>query len=145
MIVELILYFLLWTLILYALHRAIHIVPILKTIHGNHHAFVNNNKTKWHWSNIFLFNDNWTSTVDLWITEVIPSIIFSWVTGQWWISIFYYVWAAFFQENLEHNPKMKYYPLTFGQWHLIHHRYPKKNFGLFIPIWDRIFLTEANI
>jgi sterol desaturase/sphingolipid hydroxylase (fatty acid hydroxylase superfamily) len=82
------------------------------------------------------------STLDLWITEVIPTLVFSLITGQWWISVFYYVWAAFVQEIIEHNPKVDLYPfLTSGKWHLIHHHNTSVNYGLFIPTWDILFGT----
>jgi sterol desaturase/sphingolipid hydroxylase (fatty acid hydroxylase superfamily) len=114
-------------------------------LHLDHHAFINRNgKTNWHWNNLLLFNDTWASTLDLWITEVIPTIVFSLVTGYWFVTVLYYVWAAFLQEPLEHNPKMNMYPFTSGQWHLIHHRNANKNFGLFIPIWDKLFKTEQR-
>jgi sterol desaturase/sphingolipid hydroxylase (fatty acid hydroxylase superfamily) len=80
--------------------------------------------------------------MDLWITEVVPTLIFSWITGHWWLSVFYYVWAAFIQEVIEHNPNFNIYPLlTSGQWHLVHHKQSDKNFGLFVPIWDIVFRT----
>ena len=139
-----IIYFLLWTLLLYLINRTIHNIPYLKEIHFNHHRHVNENygQMTWHWNNLFLFNDNWTSTLDLWITEVIPTIVFSYITGHWWLFCFYYVWAAFIQEKLEHNPKIDLYPFTGGRWHLVHHRNFRKNYGLFHPFWDRIFRTE---
>lgn len=140
--ISIILYFLAWTLLLYILHRLIHITPILQKVHWDHHKYINLHETSWHWSNLFLYNDTWLSTLDLWISEVIPTIIFSWLTGQWWIAIFYYVWAAFFQESLEHNKLINWYPFTSGQWHLIHHKHMNKNYGLFIPLWDRLFATE---
>lgn len=138
-------YFLLWTLTLYIIHRVVHNTQYLKTFHYDHHVYVLKNNTGWQWNNLLLFNDTWKSTVDLWITEVIPTIIFSWVTGQWWISVFYYLWAALFQENLEHNRKINYYPITCGRWHLKHHERPDVNFGLFIPIWDKLFKTEQQV
>ena len=65
-----------------------------------------------------------------------------WITGQWWISVFYYVWAAFIQERIEHNSNFDIYPfLTSGQCHLVHHTNPEKNYGLFSPIWDIVFDT----
>jgi len=139
-------YFLIWTLMLYWIHRAGHTVPAFRKYHFNHHQTINKNirtgiHNKWHWNNLFLFNDNWPSTIDLWITEVIPTLIFSLVTGQWWISIFYYVWAAFIQEPIEHNPKVNLPILTSGQWHLVHHKNANKNFGLFFSLWDIIFGT----
>lgn len=139
-------YFVIWTLILYWIHRSAHSVPAFRKYHFNHHQIINKNiregnLNKWHWNNLFLFNDNWHSTIDLWVTEVIPTLIFSLVTNQWWISVFYYVWAAFIQETIEHNPKVNIRFLLSGQRHLIHHKQPNKNYGLFFPIWDKIFCT----
>jgi sterol desaturase/sphingolipid hydroxylase (fatty acid hydroxylase superfamily) len=111
----------------------------------DHHAYVNTHETGWHWSNLFLFNDTWTSTLDLWITEVVPTIIFSAVTGQWWLCAFYYVWAAFIQEPLEHNNSINIPFLTHGRWHLIHHKNVKQNFGLFFPVWDVMFGTYKKL
>jgi len=144
-------YFIVWTFLLYIIHIAIHHVPYLKSIHWNHHRYIvtesiksswTNNPTNWHWNNIFLFNDTWISTLDLWITEVVPTFLFALITGQWWIFYFYYIWAAFVQESIEHNPKINFYPFTSGQWHLVHHQYFNKNYGLFHPFWDRLFRTE---
>jgi sterol desaturase/sphingolipid hydroxylase (fatty acid hydroxylase superfamily) len=137
-----IIYFLTWTFCLYWIHRVVHYIPVIREIHLDHHAFVNTHETKWHWSNLFLYNDTWTSTLDLWITEVVPTIIFSCITGQWWLCIFYYVWAAFLQEPFEHNKNVNIPLLTHGRWHLIHHKNVKKNFGLFFPLWDKLFGTE---
>lgn len=138
--------FLVWTFVLYWLHRLAHVTPILRQIHNYHHRCVTQNRHvgKWHYTNIFLFNDNWPSTIDLWVTEVIPTIILSYIINSWWIFLFYYLWAAFFQESLEHNPHLNVYPFTSGVWHLVHHRYPKYNFGLFFPIWDIIFQTQRK-
>lgn len=141
---EYLIYFFLWTFILYWIHRVVHITPYVRNFHRHHHVFINRNITYWHWNNLFLFNDDWPSTVDLWITEVIPTLLFSWATGQWWIFIFYYVWAAFLQEPLEHRRGLNLPLLTCGEWHLIHHARPYKNFGLFFPVWDKIFGTELK-
>ena len=140
-----ILEFVSWTLMLYWIHRAVHIVPFLQNLHLDHHKYINHHQTGWHWSNLFLYNDTWKSTFDLWISEVIPTVVFAAIFNAWWLVGFYYVWAAFFQENLEHNRNNNFYPLTFGKWHMIHHRKMKKNFGLFTPIWDKIFRTEQSV
>lgn len=122
----------------------VHVFPILGYFHQNHHQVVDDDAiTGFHWSNIFLFFDNWKSTLDQWTMEVIPTFIFSLITGHWWIFVFYYIWAAFIQESIEHNPNVNLYPfLTSGQWHLIHHDDEKTNFGIFFPIWDKLFETE---
>lgn len=136
--------FLSWTFLLYWIHRIIHRIPMVNKFHQDHHIYINRHGgTRWHWNNIFLYNDTWKSTADLWISEVIPTLVFSYVTGCWWLSIFYYLWAALLQEMLEHNPNFDMYPfITSGRWHLVHHKKQRKNFGLFIPLWDKLFKTE---
>lgn len=143
---EIILVILVWTLVLYAIHRLAHQIPILQRIHNAHHKTIKkNNTSKWHWSNLFLYNDNWLSTVDLWISDIIPTIGVAIIFDAWWIVFFYYVWAAFFQERLEHNNNINWYPFTCGQWHMNHHNNPKCNYGLFFPVWDKVFKTENAI
>lgn len=139
-----VIYFFLWTLMLYVIHRIGHVMPWVSKIHLHHHAYILSNPTGWHWSNLFLFNDTWISTLDLWITEVIPTIVFSLITGQWWISVLYYVWASFIQESIEHNSTVDLPVLTSGKWHLIHHRSPC-NYGLFTPLWDLVFGTYKKV
>ena len=140
-----VIYFFLWTLILYWIHRVGHKIPLLQHIHWDHHKFINTNRTFWQWNNLFLFNNTWLSTFDLWLTEVIPTIIFSLLTGQWWIFIFYYLWAALLQEWLEHNSQIDFPFLTCGKWHRIHHRIQNKNYGLFFPVWDLVFGTYIKV
>jgi sterol desaturase/sphingolipid hydroxylase (fatty acid hydroxylase superfamily) len=129
---------------LYWIHRVSHSTPVIRVIHLHHHRFALTQVISWHWSNIFLFNDDWTSTLDLWLTEVIPTLVFSLITGQWWISVFYYIWAAFIQESIEHNSNVDLPILTSGKWHLIHHR-RETNYGLYTPLWDKIFGTYTNV
>lgn len=139
-----IVYFLLWTFILYWVHRTAHKISIVRDYHLSHHLYVNNNEVKWHWNNLFLYNDNIKSTIDLWITEVVPTFIFSYIFGCWYIFVFYYLWAAFLQERIEHNKNFNLPILTSGRWHLIHHK-SSYNYGLFIPIWDIIFRTYRKV
>lgn len=146
---EYIFIFLAWTFVLYWMHRFAHYTScnVIKNSHCDHHRYIiAHNGSSWHWNNLFLFNETWASTVDLWLTEVIPTIIFSFVTGYWGILIFYYLWSALIQEKIEHNANFNMYPwITSGKWHLLHHRYADKNLGLFIPIWDILFKTYQPI
>ncbi len=143
-IVTPIILFLLWTFTLYWIHRFAHKIPFIKKYHQDHHCYIiRHGGSSWRWNNLFLFNETWKSTADLWITEVIPTLLLSAVTGVWWLVILYYLWSALLQEVIEHNPNFDRYPLiTSGKWHLVHHATPKKNFGLFIPVWDKLFGTE---
>jgi sterol desaturase/sphingolipid hydroxylase (fatty acid hydroxylase superfamily) len=138
-------YFLFWTFILYWSHRAAHKISWIKKIHNRHHVLIDQNfdiTTRWY--NVFLISHIKEDTYDLWVTEVIPTIIFSLITEQYWILAFYYIWAAFFQETIEHKKNLNLYFLTSGKWHLIHHQTSNKNFGIFFPIWDIIFKTNQS-
>ena len=139
--------FLSWTLLIYWAHRLAHVVPVVRDMHADHHAQVASlTYNGMHWTNIFLYFDSWKSTADQWITEVIPTIVFCAVTGQWWLGAAYFIWAAFIQEGLEHNPGFNIYPiLTSGKWHLLHHTDHSKNFGVFFPIWDMLFGTHKTM
>jgi sterol desaturase/sphingolipid hydroxylase (fatty acid hydroxylase superfamily) len=142
---EYVFYFLLWTFIIYWIHRLGHNIPVLRKFHLEHHKFIRNNQPTWHWNNIFLFNDNWPSTIDYWLTEVIPTAIFVLITEQWWIGIGFYLYAALIQERLEHNRTFNLYPLyTSGQWHMLHHTSYPCNFGIITPLWDILFKTSKS-
>lgn len=140
-------YFILWTLLIYWCHRGMHVIPYLRDFHNNHHNVVDDNETKgFHWTNFLLYFDTPRSTIDQWLTEVIPTILFCMITGSWWIAIFYYVWAAVVQEHIEHNYQVNLMPfLTSGKWHLLHHADKNKNFGFLTFIWDRLFETERKL
>jgi len=143
---ECIFYFGLWTFILYWIHRIGHNIPLLMKSHRLHHKFVRENTITWHWSNIFLFNDDWPSTIDFWITEIIPTAIFVLITEQWWLGIGFYLYAAFIQEWFEHNVNFDAYPFyTSGQWHVLHHTHYPCNYGIGTPFWDWVFDTNTRL
>jgi lathosterol oxidase len=130
---------------MYWVHRLVHASNKLGYFHRQHHKVINSKETKWHWNNIFLYNDDVKSTIDYWITEVIPTLIFCYVTSQWWIFLLYYVYAAFIQENIEHSNEFYFPFLCPGKWHMIHHNDFRYNYGLFFTFWDKLFKTEKNI
>lgn len=136
--------FLSWTLILYWIHRLGHKSKWLMKFHSDHHSYANKNEIKWNWSNLFFFTDTWKSTIDLWLTEVIPTLVFCAVFSCWWIFMFYWTWAALIQETVEHNPKVNIPLWSSGVWHLSHHKNPTVNFGLYFTIWDKIFRTNYS-
>lgn len=129
---------------LYVIHIQAHRISYLKKYHFDHHKIINISETKWHWNNLLLYNDTYKSTVDLWLTEVLPTLIFSILTEQYWIFVFYYLWAALIQERIEHNKNFNLPILTSGKWHLQHHLNGKVNYGLFIPVWDIVFNTYRH-
>jgi sterol desaturase/sphingolipid hydroxylase (fatty acid hydroxylase superfamily) len=138
-----------WTFMMYWIHRAAHVVPWMQRWHVHHHAHVMQTVLRsdpdvmtWKWNNIFLYNDTWDSTVDFWITDVIPTVLFVLITGQLWFGIAYYLYSALLQERVEHNPRFSYYPFTPGQWHLDHHSTATQNYGIWFPVWDIVFGTN---
>jgi sterol desaturase/sphingolipid hydroxylase (fatty acid hydroxylase superfamily) len=143
LILECTAYFLVWNFIIYWMHRWAHNVPIMMRLHREHHKFIRENSVHWHWNNVLLFNDNWPSTFDFWVTEVIPTLLFAWITGQWWLLIAYYVYSALILERFEHNPNFTAYPwYVSGKWHVLHHTHYPCNYGIIIPFWDWVFKTN---
>jgi sterol desaturase/sphingolipid hydroxylase (fatty acid hydroxylase superfamily) len=132
-----------WTLVLYICHRLGHIIPFLWNYHQDHHIQIFNKTNKGHhWSNYFLFFDTWKSTIDQWLIEIIPTLILCLIFYDYTLIVIYYFWAVFIQERIEHNSKFDMYPfITSGKWHLVHHVYFNKNFGVFTSIWDILFRT----
>jgi sterol desaturase/sphingolipid hydroxylase (fatty acid hydroxylase superfamily) len=138
-------YFLIWTLLLYGIHRLIHVLPVVRKFHEHHHKHIlQHGNPGYHWTNLLLINTDWKSTLDLWITEVLPTLMFSYIFQDYTLFIFYWIWASLLQEKLEHNPGVDVYPITTGSWHLKHHYNPQCNYGLFIPVWDKLFQTEKK-
>jgi sterol desaturase/sphingolipid hydroxylase (fatty acid hydroxylase superfamily) len=129
------------------MHRAAHAISFMRRFHMDHHKQVSNQTINGlNWKNAFLWFDSKESTIDQWLTEVIPTIVISSITGHWWLFVAYYIWAAFIQETVEHNKKINLYPfITSGKWHLIHHDDPTKNYGVFVPLWDIIFGTRKKL
>lgn len=131
----------------YWIHRITHMNEFLNSFHKRHHENVTSEIVgqSWDWKQIFIWIDDLESTIDQWLMEVIPTIIFCWVFNQWWLLVFYWIWAAFVQERVEHNSKLNLYPfITSGRWHLVHHKEHEKNFGVFFPIWDIVFGTNEK-
>lgn len=141
MLITIVFYFLLWELILYWMHRISHKWHPFKKYHWAHHKAVNNLEIKWFWQMIFLYQEDWDSTVDLILTELLPTLVFCLITGQWWIMIFWYLWTAFIQEHIQHNPRISSLPLMAGKPHLVHHGDARYNYSVFSPTWDIIFRT----
>ena len=139
--------FLLWTFVIYWSHRIFHMIPALEKIHWCHHKYVlkGTGSTGWEWKHLFMWVDNLDGTIDQWLMEVIPTILLSWITGHWWLCLFYWINTAFVQEHIRHNKRFDVYPLlTSGKWHMVHHKHKNNNYGVFFPIWDILFGTAKR-
>lgn len=136
-----------WTLVVYFIHRAVHVFPAIGKYHLAHHKYVryHHSKIGWRWTNLLLWNDNWKTTVDLWTTEVIPAILICVWSGSWWFLLAYWLWSAFVQERIDHDSNFHCFPLASGRWHMEHHKNSRVNFGIIIPLWDIIFETYKHV
>ena len=128
---------------LYWIHRLVHRLEFLSRFHRAHHRYISRSTSKWTYRNLVLYTDDKESTIDMWLGEVIPTILFCIVFDALWLWLFYYIWAALLQDTLEHS-NLNWYPLTMGKWHMMHHKDARRNFGLLLPIWDKIFKTEKH-
>ena len=139
--------FVLWTFLLYWLHRLAHANQFLWKFHSDHHVQVSQEKNKGqHWANYFLFFDTWKSTADQWLIEILPTILLCFILNDFSLFVFYWFWAVFIQERIRHNKNFNLYPfLTSGKWHLVHHQFYNRNFGVFTAVWDLVFQTHKTI
>lgn len=138
--------FLIWTFVAYWTHRIVHSVQPFKDWHADHHRTVDTGQeTGRHWSNYFFWVDSWKSTLDFWVVEIIPLAIVCWLMGTWLLFVPYWIWVAFLQEKVEHDPTFRIPGFTSGTWHMVHHSNCRTNFGTFIPIWDKLFGTYAAV
>jgi len=136
--------FLAWVLVLYCAHRICHVIPFLKKIHLYHHDFINTSQPQWDWKNIFLWTNDFGETMDLWVTEGIPTLAFCTVTGHWWIFVWWWIWAGLIEQFIEHNPKFDVPFLSAGKHHLQHHKYYNVNYSTFFPLWDWVLGTYKD-
>ena len=141
-----VLYFFLWTLLLYVVHRLAHALPYIKKIHSEHHRYVMRNRD-WgiKWQDLYLSRGANKVTLDLWFTEVIPTLLFCAVTGHWWIFGAYYFWSAFYEKATKYNRDVDVFLVTWGMWTLTHYRRNTLNFGGIFSLWDIIFKTNRGI
>ena len=139
-------YFLIWTLVIYWTHKAAHSFEWLWQFHQAHHEVEYNGELEFSWWNLVGWFNDWRSTLDQWITEVIPTGVFILIFPDAWpIAIFYYIDGFVLAEGLtDHNPRIDVPGLSMGRYHLLHHKNPNVNYDLYFRIWDRLFGTSAQ-
>ncbi len=137
-------YFLLWSLIIYWTHRSAHMIPFLWQFHHAHHQVAYNGELEFSWWNVIGWFNDWPSTLDQWITEIIPMIVFVLVFPDAWpIAVLYYIDGFILAEGLtDHNPRLEIPGLSMGRYHLKHHANPNVNFDLYFHFWDQLFGTH---
>ena len=148
--------FLLWTLLVYFLHRLAHFRhkrnPLYR-IHICHHRvnYFKEENRKFRWCYLLFYFGGLNETLDVLLVLTLPALVVYFIyppTGVY-ILCFHYFYEVFFSEGLlDHNPKVKGGITKFfswGQYHLTHHRTWKYNYSLIITLWDYVFSTKKRI
>ena len=147
--------FLLWTLLIYLMHRLAHVKSkfnFLYKLHVAHHKvnYWNEANRTFKWYYIFFYFGSWQATFDVFFILTLPAICISLLFPQpgIYLLVFHYLYEVFLSEGtLDHNPSIKgnltkYF--AWGQYHLTHHKTWKYNYGLIITFWDRVFETRKQ-
>lgn len=153
----LLLTFLVWTLVMYWLHRwshAHHRRNPLWWIHAAHHRIPYLSRPPDsklpRWPQFLLWLGNWRASLDVLLVMTLPLVIIAFIAPQYGIPllVFHYFYEIFFSEYLlDHNPRIHgriTHTFAWGDYHLHHHAHPRRNFGLMITLWDRVFGTAED-
>lgn len=147
--------FLLWTLLVYFMHRLAHIRSKnnpLYYVHLAHHKInyfkEDNRKFKWYY--LFFYFGGILETLDVIVMLTVPalSVYLLFPSYGIYILLFHYLYEVFLSEGyLDHNPKINgkitnYF--SWGTYHLIHHKTWTHNFSLIITLWDYMFVTQKK-
>lgn len=144
--------FLLWTFLVYWIHRLSHIEASwnpLWRIHRVHHA-IDYSKPRVRLlrpSLVFWFGSI-AATADILISITLPLVlvVLIWPSYGIWLLPFHYLYEGIFSERiLDHNPRItgritRY--LSIGRYHMRHHGNKAVNFSIYITLWDRLFRTS---
>jgi sterol desaturase/sphingolipid hydroxylase (fatty acid hydroxylase superfamily) len=149
--------FLLWTGIIYGLHRASHWHhprnPLwhLHRAHHRHPYLQAESGSAWpRWPQFFLWLGSWRASLDVFVVMTLPAIAIALLWPRYGVPllVFHYVYEVFCSEYaLDHNPKIRGVWtrwFAWGDYHLYHHMKPKRNYSLLITLWDRVFGTAVD-
>ncbi|MDN4524093.1 sterol desaturase family protein [Fictibacillus fluitans] len=153
LLAKLLIYFLIWSLYSYLIHRIAHIPskknPLLK-IHLVHHRVEYDSSFLPSWPNFFFWFGSWRASIDVWVTLTLPLVVIAILDPVPGLILlgFHYFYEVFFASNvIDHNPHIKGRVtklLAIGQYHVKHHEVYRSNYGFFITLWDHLFGTVYN-
>ena len=148
---------LLWTFIIYWMHRLAHIHhprnPLWQ-LHRAHHAIgylsAPSQSTWPRFGQFLLWLGSWRASLDVIVSMTIPAIVIAIIIPRYGVPllIFHYFYELFCSEYaLDHNPNIQggiTRVFAWGDFHLLHHMTPRNNFCLIITLWDRVFRTAVD-
>ncbi|WP_374650304.1 sterol desaturase family protein [Dongia sp.] len=139
-------YFLVWTGLLYGIHRLAHRWAPLWQLHRAHHEEVYDGSFEFAWTNLLFIYGSWRTTLDQWLCEIVPTIAFiAAVPRAWPLGILYLLDNIFAEGITDHNPRISPPLLAMGRYHLAHHKNSRVNFDGFTQFWDWVFRTRYQI
>lgn len=146
-LVQLCLYFLLFSFVVYWTHRIAHNTKFLWYFHKAHHSILYAGDYEFSWWNLVGWFNDWQATVDQWVTEIIPLLIMIYIwPGAWPIAVLYYLDGFILAEGItDHNPRINIPGLAMGRYHLMHHQNTTVNYDQYFRLWDTIFGTKRDV
>lgn len=149
--------FLGWTLVMYWLHRLSHVhhrYNLLWRLHTAHHRIPYLSRppqSRWPtWPQYFGWLGTWRATLDVLVVMTLPLLLLAIWLPHYGVPllVFHYLYEVFLSEYmLDHNPRVTGTPtrwFAWGDFHLHHHSHPRRNYGLLITLWDRVFRTADD-
>jgi len=146
--------YLLWTLYIYWIHRLAHYKTkwnFLFYLHRDHHKLVLPQEIEAPtWYSYFFIRSTWKNTVDNFVSITLPLVILLFYDRSHGLPLFIYsyIYETFLADGiLDHNVHIKgkiCNIFAFGRFHINHHLNVKKNFSLYISIWDFVFKTADS-
>jgi len=145
--------FMLWTFLIYFMHRLAHVkhkLNFLYFIHRHHHRvnYLSSKLRSFNWRHFLFYFGSIHESIDVLIMMTLPAILLCLLFPPYglYILIFHYLYEVFLSESqLDHNPKItgaitNYF--SWGKYHLYHHKNIQFNYSLIITFWDLIFKTR---
>jgi sterol desaturase/sphingolipid hydroxylase (fatty acid hydroxylase superfamily) len=149
--------FLLWTFMIYWLHRLSHIrhqKNPLWQLHCAHHAtpyLSAPSLSPWpKFAQLFFWLGSWRATLDVLVVMTLPALLIALIAPRYGLMLlaFHYFYEVFCSEYaLDHNPRIQGFwtrIFAWGDFHLFHHISTRNNYGLIITLWDRVFGSAVD-
>ncbi|MCB1325913.1 MAG: sterol desaturase family protein [Spirochaetales bacterium] len=143
--------FLLWTFIIYWLHRIGHIShpwnPLYE-LHKAHHKINYFRQDASPWPDLgqfFFWLGDWKTSLDVFLVMTVPLLGITWLWPAFGLPllVFHYVYEVFLSEAmLDHNANIRGFTTRYFAWgnfHLYHHVDQKTNYSLMTTLWDWVF------
>ncbi|WP_343564317.1 sterol desaturase family protein [Kiloniella sp. b19] len=138
--------FLVFTFVTYWTHRIAHCWKPLWYLHEAHHSVPYKGEYEFSLLNLVGWYNDWRSTLDVWVTEVLPmaGLVLLW-PATWPLAVLFYIDNVLSEGLTDHNPRINIPGLAMGKYHIEHHKDMSVNFDGYFRLWDKVFGTQRNV